>query len=79
MPDNSCNKDTGTLAGLAEVSDAIPTNPLPGTLLLSVYRIKEIKIFSSSDIEYANLVYVLTGGPKPEAPTQPKPVVSGAS
>lgn len=79
MPDNACDKNTSTLVGLAEVSDASTTNPLPGALSLSVYRMKQIKIFSSSDIEYANLVYVLTSGLRPEGPAPPKQINSGAS
>jgi hypothetical protein len=68
-PDNSTEKDTGTLVGLAEVSDGTPqtdSNRGQGHVLLNVYRMKDVKIFSSAGIEYANLVYVLTSGQKPD-------------
>jgi hypothetical protein len=69
MPDNSADKDTGTLVGLAEVSDGrspADNNRGQGHVVLNVYRMKDVKIFSSAGIEFANLVYVLTSGLKPD-------------
>jgi len=71
--DEETPSTTGTLVGLAEVSDANST-PVPGTVALRVYRAKDIPLkVDTTTFDYAKVVYVVTAGDKPQDPPAPAP------
>lgn len=58
------------VVGLAEVSDASTSNPLPGNVSLKVYRFHDVKLGNGGlkGIDEIYLAFVATSGPKPEEP-----------